>query len=580
MRQIEDAICALEESCKSLSAYSNLCARQKTIRQKCIMRVAKAMSGENDGDELLSDAAGIHNVTAKKIAVSYQLAKCDPGNAQFRNRRAREWAVNVLSFLVGSGSRTSIETLGVSMGDDLYSSVKDFSESGQLIFFSEASSEVGRGAHPDRFKIHDAWIQRSHESPRVSVDGVPLRVVKGSLKNVADDIATELQCSHWAATSYRPVTVTLARKLSDLCLNCESLRRVRVELINLARQDGFSVKEPSILDGQKVIANVSPKVLEYWLSKSSDGGVSDVVADLLDQHSILQWHEDLGKQLRSELHLSQGEMHTIVVDFASDLTLKSHRGDAREFYKPLRLSHFGLMVTSPPVGGTKKAHYIDVLAPSGPHTSRSVVDFVTHGIEKAKEVGILKESDPIHVFCDKASHFSSGESAYGILVDATRGFSSARMTYHVCYHGKTPLDSHFAHFKKKIESSGTDQWGSCFLDTFALVKAAVSSLPRTTVTTPPDNLRRERKRFRIPQISAIHRLQIEKSGAENEEDGTFSLSLEGAPYVPQVTVVEKCQKKEKAATYHGEANWLADMHANCERLRKQRRKLESFKSSH
>ena len=134
MRQIEDAICALEESCKSLSTYSNLCARQKTIRQKCLMRVAKAMSGENDGDELLADAAGINNVTAKKIAVSYQLAKCDPGNAHFRNRRAREWAVNVLSFLVGSGSRTSIETLGVSMGDDLYSSVKDFLGSGQLFF--------------------------------------------------------------------------------------------------------------------------------------------------------------------------------------------------------------------------------------------------------------------------------------------------------------------------------------------------------------------------------------------------------------------------------------------------------------
>ena len=449
MRQVEDALCALEEACKSLSVYGGLCTRQSTIRQKCLRRVAKALSGENDGTELLADTAGIQNVTAKKIAVSYQLVKCDPENAQFKSRRARDWAVNVLSFMIGSGSRSSLETLGVTIGDDLYCSVKDFLGSGQLIFSSETSSDVGRKAHPDRFRIHDAWIQRSHESPRVSVDGVPLRVVKGSLKNVANDIATQIQCSEWAATFYRPITVTQARKLSDLCLNCESLRRARIELINLARGDGYNVKEPSVLDGQKVIANVFPNVMEYWHSKSSAGGVCDEVTDLLDQHSILQWHEDLGKQLRSELQLSQSEMHTIVVDFASDLTLKSHRGDAREFYKPLRLSHFGLMITTPIGGGKKKVHYIDVLAPAGPHTSRSVVDYIAHGVEKAKEVGILKESDPLHFSCDKAPHFSSGESVHGILVGATKGFSSVRMTYHVCYHGKTPLDSHFAHFKKK-----------------------------------------------------------------------------------------------------------------------------------
>ena len=439
MSRIEQAVSALEDACAVLSDYDSLCDRQMVYRQQLLRRVAGALSGKGDASGIISHAAGLSNETANKISVAYQLARCEPGNASFKTKKSREWAINVLSFLLNGNSRSSLEEIGASMGDDLYNSVKGFLNSGDLIFESTTSSAVGRCLHPDRSKIQDAWVGKSYDSTRVSVDGVPLRVVKGSFRNIVVEISKDLKCSEWAASFYRPCNITVARKLSDLCLNCESLRRVRIELINLARESGLFIQKPSELDGQKAVASIGQKALEFWYSKSSAGVVPDEVSNLLDQHSIPQWHEDLGKRLRNELEVSQNNTPTIVFDFASDLILRSHRGDAREFYKPLKVSHFGMMVTTPSGGGKKKTHYIDILTPSESHTSRSAVHCLTHGIAKAKEIGLVDVDAPLNLYCDKASHFNSGEGCYGALMSATKGFPKVCLTYHVCYHGKTSL---------------------------------------------------------------------------------------------------------------------------------------------
>ena len=139
------------------------------------------------------------------------------------------------------------------------------------------------------------------------------------------------------------------------------------------------------------------------------------------------------------------------------------------------------------------------------------------------------------------------------------------------------LDSHFGHFKRKIEDSGTYQWGSCFVDTLTLVQEAVSSLPRTTVTTPLGGVARGRKRFRIPQIQSLHRFEVEKNTGGSKD--SFTMTVEGSKYIPQVEAVKPTPPKVKTTKYQGESTWVADLQSNCERLRKQRRKLESYNSA-
>ena len=290
---------------------------------------------------LLKSITGPRNETVENIAAKFataqEMVKVRAREGKRNNAMTkieREWAINSLSYVACDSSLKKMGDLGIKIGRDLYESTMDFIQSGELIYTTPPENFPGRKRIRGSEKIEEQWIQGSHVVSRTNAAGENLRVSNGGKARVAKSISVDLNCSVATAYRYCPPTVVASRKHSDLCIYCESLRRVRLECIRVDNAYGADISELGALAGQNEVRGPGNAAAEYLVDfKGSDG-----VDELLQNLSTLAWHEALGRNLEASMRANYGKTVICCFDFSSSVELPSSRGGAVEFYRPISLS--------------------------------------------------------------------------------------------------------------------------------------------------------------------------------------------------------------------------------------------------
>ena len=95
--------------------------------------------------------------------------------------------------------------------------------------------------------------------------------------------------------------------------------------------------------------------------------------------------------------------------------------------------------------------------------------------------------------------------AHGVLFVVSKGVGNVSYTYHACYHGKTPLDAHFARVKQAIDQVAVEKWPS----SEKLVLGLVRKLGRTQAVFLDSGYesRVPRQKLIVRDISSVQKLR-------------------------------------------------------------------------
>ena len=535
-----------------------------------MVEAARAISGDADPWGILRDCAGIRNKTAERIAKACNAVRELGDVVGPASEVKRAWSVNALAFVLADGSRSGLEKLGCKVGDEHFATVGRFLRSGDLVY-APPGGHAGRSRHPQSKSIQEAWVGLAEESSRATASGQPTMLIRGGLKSAAQKICAAYDASLTTVYALRPPDVVCATKHTDLCIHCEALRRVRLELITVANRDGARINTPSPHAGQGVVSSPGNQAAQHC---STLQGPSEEVEQLLSDHATLKWHEDQNASLRAKYKKALACETVVTFDYASNLVLKSDRGDSAEFRNPFSATHFGAMFSSPAENGGRSTCYVDVFCESARHTSRVAVAALTKAVSLAvAEKGFSFEGKNVLLFCDNATHFACGELAYGVLFGVLPRARSVSLTYHARYHGKTPLDAHFARVKSAVGLIPREKWSPGAPDFRSAITGAVNTLRNTRVAFLDEiELQQgDRKKLNIRHISYVHELM-----ADFATNTSGVLYVEGAPVqVAHTTVVQGEDKDDRATkSTRAQSGCMTDVANACRLLRKQRRALE------
>ena len=320
---LQEARAALEQlrlACASLEPYDGLQdGRHRVGRQKLLRMAADALGGSSLGGSLLEDTCGVRNKTAMRIISRYEGIRTLAGPTGALDRKSREWSINALSLILEDGSRNALAALGCRVGDSLFKSITDFIRSGGFIYETPASNYAGRKRSCASQPVAQEWISLSHATTRTNASGEELRVIPGGTARAVQTIMEKHKCSRTTAYSYRPETVSAAKKKSDLCTHCEALRRVRLSIIAHAQDLGLSIETPGAHEGQKEVAANGDAAAEFCANSMVAG---PDVSISLKRYEILKWHEKFAKVAHEKLILEQEKGPCIVFDFAANIVTK------------------------------------------------------------------------------------------------------------------------------------------------------------------------------------------------------------------------------------------------------------------
>ena len=458
----------------------------------------------------MREVRGHDNKTAANIADTYakvikEAKKNRPKeNDQTMTRVQREWCINSLAFIACDLSLQDLGDRGIQMGRRLYESVKSFARSGDLIYCAPAENYQGRKRLRAEEGIQNAWVDSSQIVSRTNTQGENLRVAHGGKARVAASIVRNFQCSIASAYRYCPPVVVRSRKNTDLCLFCEALRKVRIECVRIANSRGGNFPLPGEFPGQGAVrepGNGAAHFLRPFATENPE------IEKALEEFDVLMWHEGLNRTLTAEMKASCGKKMVVIFDFSGNVPLKGIRGDANEFFRPQSLSLFGAMIIAPVPGGEFTRNYVDVFSfDTASHTSNEGVACLQCALSCAREQKIVPLRPPeIAFWSDKAKHFCSGEMAHGVLFDVSKGVGNVSYTYHACYHGKTPLDAHFARVKQAIDQVAVEKWPS----SEKLVLGPVRKLGRTQAVFLDSGYesRVPRNKLIVRDISSVQKLR-------------------------------------------------------------------------
>ena len=401
----------------------------------------------------------------------------NPEESNTMTRKEREWVINSLSFLGPDLARGRLKKLGVTIGKDLYASVKKFTRSACPIYETPDSFYPGRKRHRKSSDIEQEWIKHSQPVSRANSKGENLRIALGGKAKVARSIVQNFKCSTSTAYSYCPEVVVASRKHSDLCLFCEALRKLRLLCIRTANTFGASIDEMGDFAGQGQVREPGTRAAIYLKSFADN----DQVAGLLQQIDTLTWHEALGQTLAGSMNESMGNIAVICFDYGGVLKLVGYRGDAADFFNPKTLSYFGIMFCAPKPGGGFDRHYVDIFMFNSSHTSGEAVVCLKRGMREVRaRMGIAKNLSQASFFSDKGKHFCSAEMVYGVLFGVTRAMGEVFYTFHARYHGKTVLDAHFSQIKRAVKKTPVAKWPDSKDAAKKLVLDSVGGVPNCT----------------------------------------------------------------------------------------------------
>ena len=112
----------------------------------------------------------------------------NPEESNTMTRKEREWVINSLSFLGPDLARGGLKKLGITIGKDLYASVKKFTRSACPIYETPDSFYPGRKRHRRSSDIEQEWIKHSQPVSRANSKGGNLRIALGGKAKVARSI--------------------------------------------------------------------------------------------------------------------------------------------------------------------------------------------------------------------------------------------------------------------------------------------------------------------------------------------------------------------------------------------------------
>ena len=502
--KIKAALEELRRAFRDSTPYDQLTgARRHAAMRRCLLtEAADAISG-GCGKSLLRDVCAGDNVTARRIAqrvgVVRELA-CHGAHSVAE----REYVINSLAFLLPEHGRDSIKQLGCSIGKDLYATVRTFVDSADLRYAVPSGAKEGRVTGDAGVAIPGAWRSLAHDSGRVLSDGTPILTLSGGLKRAARAVALESNCSERHAYRMRPRDVVTASKLTDLCPLCEGLRTARLSVVSEAIELGANVTHPGDCAGQKAVRGPGEVAAEFLIGNPN---LSPGTKELLAQYEALKWHEDLARQLDRRYQQERRDGLVLTFDFGSRIQLKSGRGDSREWFKALSIGRFGLAVSRPDGHGASTLRYVDIYFLKHKNSSYVAAACLAKAVSTAMEQGwIGRDEDIVKFFCDKGSHFASGEMVYSVLTQVMPTCPDVELCFHPAYHGKTIVDGHFGVVKQRLDGLVVEKWPRCedFLrGTLTTETEGLVNTKAAWLSLPGDHFG-HREKFDIFGLSATH----------------------------------------------------------------------------
>ena len=503
---IEQAIAQLQRACAVLEGYASLVPGGRSIkrRQQLLRRAADAIAG-GCGADLLRDACGGDNITARRIAHRVETLRIFSGGPNL-TKEVREFVINQACNLVPDHTRSSLNSLGCSLGKDLYKAVTEFAESAEVMYVTPKGKYRGRARSVEAEKVPAAWAELARDSGRLRASGESVKVFHGGRSKAIRAVVDATQCSAWAAKAYKPRDIVPAARLTDLCPLCEGLRAARLALVAHARDAGAEMEHPGEEAGQKDAVAPGDAAADFLQSDDAP----KLVADLLSQYDALAWHERLAQQLARKYKDACASGVVVSIDFGSKIALTSTRGDSAEFFEPLKIGRFGVAISRPVDGGCPQIHYVDVCFLRHKHSASVASAALQVALALATKEGWVQPGDvSVKFFCDKGSHFASEEMAHAVLVRALPDVPDVELCYHPSYHGKSVCDGHFAHAKKKVAALVVEKWPLHEGAVRKKVIAAMEQLERTRCTfLHADDLGDGgQSRLCVKNISSIHSIR-------------------------------------------------------------------------
>jgi hypothetical protein len=185
---------------------------------------------------------------------------------------------------------------------------------------AESRSIVG-GRPPSKLneEIARAWENKTHPVARwCNETESNFRCGYRFNESIAAEIAAEVSTSISSVKKYKPANVLRLPNPTDLCIFCEALRSKR-----------------------SLACGLSDDATQF----ESRAAAAEFPAETWDDaYWIFKWHEDLAREIDDELKtsISTANQLTLVVDYASNIQLEPHRGDAVGFFEKPDLPVLGM----------------------------------------------------------------------------------------------------------------------------------------------------------------------------------------------------------------------------------------------
>ena len=406
--------------------------KSRKARVALLMDVARYLAG-GDPTELISDAAGLDNVTTSAIARQFATNVHEgPSDAN------HAWRVQALSFISDAGASRSVAlALGIDAGKDLWRTAL-----GHVGGTYARNRGDGRPIHAKTTYLKGRWADCSHPTARVDACGEPVRVTYGPKRQLCAQLAKEAGCSVSTAKKASG-SIVAARRREDICDYCDCLRRARIRALQTAGEEidefaGCSVTREKFKDAR---------------SANRLTGVSAMVCTL-EQHE--SFAADRQNAFVADWALAaNGGSQTLVLraDFSGKIKVTNVMGTSDEYYNALFCSALAAVCPDDDVGATL------LLDPfNHPHTAWVAAMQVAQCIKEAVARRARPCADVI-VWLDTGRHFRAMEFLQTLLVGATDGnshlwghlglrFRSLRCRFFAEGHGKGECDTIFGLAKR------------------------------------------------------------------------------------------------------------------------------------
>ena len=388
----------------------------------------------------------------------YDNRTADAVRAQFESlpkkrlaKESREAAIRALAPLAGI-PLAEAQRLGFHVERSLWASAQDYASRGPAS--KPSDKRGGRADHELAGRITEEWVGRSFEGAGGR------RVFYKTQQEIAGEIADDVTKLFpgaapviSTAVKYKPQEVRRAKRPTDLCPICEEIRRLQ---LRLAKRYGAAWEAADARDLEEARQREAAKLFAPLAAEAKKASDPDYAAV-----EVLRKHMDLANSLKEHCvemvkFCPDEDKIIMVADWAGEITVKSHREDAYEYFNPQPLQMLGALVSIYNGSKERETKYLHACDPR-PTVTKSAFRSAT-GIEQCVRI-----ASEMHV-----ERHKKPPKSVEIWMDAARRFRSKLITYHLLWgadvaetleiglrffaerHGKSPLDATFRTARERV----------------------------------------------------------------------------------------------------------------------------------